>query len=120
MTVDGKRKAQAKRNEQRKLNQEKYELNKRNRERRQKNQEQEKLRKRTDSSSHPANIIKSSKQLENKDGTERMVEQTEAMEAFGFPDENISDSDIYGDQSGFGDNFQESSGVSPDIAIVNI
>ena len=49
-----------------------------------------------------------------------MVEQTEAMEAFGFPDENISDSDIYGDQSGFGDNFQESSGVSPDIAIVNI
>src|SRR5436190_18118001 len=103
-TVDEKRQSQAKRDEQLKSNEEKYELNK-DRERRRKNREREKLK--TDSLLHSMHIAELSKQL-NYERNEQSAEQDEAVEAFSLPDENISDSDIYGDQSGFGDNLSES------------
>jgi hypothetical protein len=125
-TLNKKRKARAKRkNEQLKLNEQKHESkNKKDRECQQKNRERANARRKADSSSHLAEIAELSKQLDNKedgeeedgeeeDSDEQSVEHDETMEASLVPDEeNISDSDIYGDQGGFGDDFQ---GSSPDI-----
>ena len=108
-TADERRKAQARRDEQITLNEERHKLkNKKKRERQQQNRARETLQRKTD-------IAESSKQLDNERGNKQSAEQDEAVEAFSLPDENASDYDIYGDQGGFGDNFPESSGLSPDI-----
>jgi septal ring factor EnvC (AmiA/AmiB activator) len=116
-TDEERKKAQDDRNKQLKLNNEKNkEKQNKDREYRRRKREEENLLKHSDSLIHSIDSIIQEQHRErlNEVDTRSVsnLESDEARETYAFPDENISDSDIYGEQDGFADNSEDS---SPDI-----